>query len=36
MRTGGVLDVFGLWWYTWVVGRGLDQGLEGWVGVMSV
>ena len=37
--TGGVLDVCGFWlrWYMWGVcgGGGLDQGLEGWGGVMS-
>ena len=36
--TGGVFDVcvFGLRWCMWGVCRGLDQGLEGWGGVMSV
>ena len=36
----GRLSVFWLrrWcgWRMWGVGRGLDQGLEGWGGVMSV
>ena len=33
------LSMFGLWWYgwcRWVVGRGLDQCLEGRGGVMPV
>ena len=29
-------SVFWLWWCRWGVGRGLDQGLEGWGGVMAV
>ena len=36
VRTGGVLDVFGLWCCRWGVGRGLDHGLEGWGGVRYV
>ena len=30
----GCVSVFGMRWYRW--GVGLDQGLEGWAGVMSV
>ena len=35
----GRVNVFGLRWCgvcRWGVGRGLDQGMEGWGGVMSV
>ena len=30
------VSVFGLRWCGWGVGRGLDQGMEGWDDVMSV
>ena len=33
---GTVGRVFGLWWCRLGVGRGLNQGLEGWAGVMCV
>ena len=29
-RSVGRVSVFGLRWCMWGVGRGLDQGLEGW------
>ena len=32
----GRVAVFWLRWFRWGVGRGLDQGLEGWGCVMSV
>ena len=33
---GSVGRVFGFRWCMWGVGSDLDQGLEGWGGVMSV